>query len=255
MGSCYALAALCSLLSVSPEDFQARLTQSPDDGSITLRFGERLLITVSALTDGEIALGTTVADGELWATAYEKAVGELRRRSLPADAADTTPFAMVARGGSAGTVLTALTGQAIRRFSCHSWQTGSTTPPEERARLLDELRRLLSTTLSEGRLATAGTSGRTRKVPSLSLNHSYSVIGYDADTDLVLIRDPHGHNFTPRGPVGLEHGYEVRDGYFRVPTPELVQLMSGFSFQLTTKREPTGYGTAATSPRASGNRE
>lgn len=252
LGSCFSLAPLGALALSDPDALTRLFRVSPDDARITVTFGRDETVTITPLTDGEIALGADTGGNGLWAATYEKAVGEYRRAtSAPASAAaSSTPYAVVTRGGSAGTMLGLLTGHAITRFSCRHWLPTSTTPPAELPAKLDELRALLRAATAEKRLMTAGTSLKTVKVPSLSQNHAYSVLAYDSATDLVTIRDPHGHTFTPKGPAGLEHGYEIRAGIFQVPVPEVVRLMAGFAFQTEKPRATRGYpmGSAPADP-------
>jgi len=238
LGTCFSLAPLTALTLAAPDDLVSRFTVAPDGASVTVTFGLGHAITVPALTDGEVALGTDTGGNGLWAATYEKAGGELRRTAK--NAADT-PYAIATRGGSAGSMLSTLTGRAIRRFSCKAWLPGSDTPADELAKKLDELRALLRAATEEKRLMTAGTSSKTRKVPSLSRNHAYAVLAYDPATDLVTIRDPHGQDFTPRGEPGLDNGYVVRRGVFQIPAPDVVRVMSGFAFQLDTPAKTKGY--------------
>jgi len=243
LGTCFSLAPLTALTYADPEAVPRLFTVSTDDGAVTVTFGQDNTVTVAPLTDGEIALGTDTGGNGLWAATYEKAVGELRRTS--ANTTNSTPYAVATRGGSAGTMLSVLTGRAIERFSCKAWLPAANTPEPELAKKLDELRALLRVATAEKRLMTAGTSNKTRKVPSLSQNHAYAVLGYDATTDLITIRDPHGQNFAPKDEPGLEHGYLVRAGIFQVPVPEAVYLLSGFAFQQTETLSLRGYPRSA----------
>ncbi len=243
LGSCFSLAPLIALTHARPEAVPALFAPAPDGSTITVTFGADNAVTITPLTDGEIALGADSGGTGLWAATYEKAVGELRRQSAaPGSAqASATPYAVVTRGGSAGTMLSVLTGHAIKRVSCRAWLPSSTATEAERAGKIAELRAELAAASAEGRLMTAGTSPRTRKVPALSQNHAFAVLGYDPATDLITFRDPHGQNFTPTGPAGLEHGYTIRAGRFEVPVAEAVYLMAGFAFQLPTRIEHRGY--------------
>lgn len=229
LGSCFSLAPLIAVGLSDPEGLAARFTPHAD-GSVTVRFGQDREILVPALTDGELALATTTAGNGRWAAVYEKGAGILRMQTRKS-AEPATPHSTVTRGGSAGSMLATFTGRDISRLSCRDWLPGKNTPPAQLSAELDRLRDTLETTFAAGRLATAGTSKRTVKVPSLSQNHAYAVIAYDRASDLITFRDPHAQTFTPKGPVGLEHGYPVQRGVFQVPAPEAVRLMAGFAFQ------------------------
>jgi hypothetical protein len=239
LGTCFCLAPLTALAYSDPRAVTALFKTSPDGSRITVTFGRDNSVEIAPLTDGEIALGTDTGGNGLWAATYEKAVGRLRLDSK-ATSYPSTPYATATRGGSAGTMLSVLTGRSIKRFSCKPWM-GADSPPAESERLLGELRTLLGSASREKRLMTAGTSTKTVKVPSLSANHAYAILGYDAHTDLVTVRDPHGQNFTPAGAPGLINGYEVHQGIFQIPVPDIVHLMAGFAFELDTPSLVKGY--------------
>ena len=67
--------------------------------------------------------------------------------------------------------------------------------------------------------------------PNISHGHCYAVVGYDADTDVVTLWNPHGQTFRPKGPAGLTNGYDTSHGIFRVPLAQLYQFYSAFSFE------------------------
>lgn len=244
LGSCFSLAPLLAVGLADPAALADRFDPRPD-GSVRVRFGVDRVIVVPPLTDGELALATTTAGNGRWAAVYEKGAGILRIQDKP-PSGPATPHSVVTRGGSAGAMLATFTGQDIRRFSCRDWLPGKNTAPAELDRLLHRLRDELETTFAAGRLATAGTSRKTTKVPSLSQNHAYAVLAYDRASDLVTFRDPHAQTFTPKGDPGLEHGYIVKRGVFQVPVSEAVRLMAGFAFQ-------TGSGDGTAPPPVSGD--
>jgi hypothetical protein len=229
LGSCFSLAPLLAVGLADPSALADRFDPRPD-GSVRVRFGVDRVVVVPPLTDGELALATTTAGNGRWAAVYEKGAGILRLHDKP-PSGPATPHSAVTRGGSAGAMLATFTGRDIRRFSCRDWLPGKNTAPAELDRLLQRLRDELETTFAAGRLATAGTSGKTTRVPGLSQNHAYAVLAYNRAADLVAFRDPHAQNFTPEGDPGLEHGYVVQRGVFHVPLPEAVRLMAGFAFQ------------------------
>lgn len=244
LGSCFCLAPLSAMAYTDPKALTALFKPSADGSKITVTFGKNHPVEVTRLTDGEIALAATTGDNGVWAATYEKAVGQLRLADRNSDASPT-PLSVVARGGSAGTMLSVLTGNAIQRFSCKPWFEDAKTPKAELDRKLVELRALLKSATADKRLMTAGTSGKTRKVPRLSRGHAYGVLGYDAKTDLVTIRDPHGQTFKPKGSPGLVNGYTINQGIFQAPLTEVVQFMAGFAFQLNTPAKTRGYGAAS----------
>ncbi|EIP98236.1 Calpain family cysteine protease [Opitutaceae bacterium TAV1] len=253
LGSCFSLAPLTALVNRDPQAV-VRLFRAEEDGSITVLLGGGATpVTIAPLTDGELALTSSTGGNGVWIALYEKAVGQFRAAGK-AGATPSTPLATVTRGGSAGTMISVLTGNAIRRFSCAPWREPLADSATQAARL-GELRSLLRSGTADRRLMTAGTSATTRKVPGLARKHAYAVLGYDAATDLVTVRDPHGQTFEPAGETGLENGYAVREGIFRVPVPEIVQFMSGFAFQRETPATPAKHAdpSVATDAGASGD--
>jgi hypothetical protein len=67
--------------------------------------------------------------------------------------------------------------------------------------------------------------------PGLTPNHAYAVLGYETETDTVKLWNPHGGNFTPKGPPGPARGYPEKDGLFSVPVSAFVQQFSGMAFE------------------------
>jgi hypothetical protein len=68
-------------------------------------------------------------------------------------------------------------------------------------------------------------------VPGVPGLHAYAILNFDAPRDEVMLWNPIGGSFHPKGPEGLRHGYPVAHGQFRVPLTELVQFFGGFSFE------------------------
>jgi calpain family cysteine protease len=225
LGDCFCLAALRSMLQRDPAAIVRMIEQQPD-GSYTVQVGAQK-VSVPPLTDSEIALGASADDG-LWPLVYEKAVGLSRIKS---DAADATAWNAVTRGGSAGSMMSALTQHPIERWSCKTWREADTA---RRATLMDDLRSRLRAAQTGHRLITGGTGGLPKDVhavPGIVFNHGYSVLGYDDEHDAVRLWNPHGDAFHPKGPAGLEHGYPMEHGELTVPLPELVQFFGGFAFE------------------------
>jgi hypothetical protein len=265
LGDCFCLAPLGAMLARNPGDVAARFRQQAD-GTYRVLFGAgRRVVCVTAPTDAEIALGAAAGPGEMWVNLYEKAVGTARiedagRKAVKkaaktaatgttadeADGGSTTtpspaaatlpPLDLASRGGSAGTMLSVLTGNRIVRFSCR-FAKDATTTAEERAGKLEELRAMLVAAVKERRLITCGTIRTT--TPGITPNHAYAVLGYDLQTDAVRLWNPHGDGFTPKGPAGLKHGYPRADGIFSIPLSDLVDQFSGLAFETATPCDPS----------------
>jgi hypothetical protein len=227
LGDCFCLAPLGAMVHRNPQDV-VKMFHREDDGGFTVTFGGKESVRVPPLTDGEIAVTASTRDEGMWIGLYEKAVGIYRARTMANDDRPTA-LSVVAKGGSAGTMLEFLIGRPIRRFSCQPWRDPAVDGPTK-TKLLAELRDLLSDTVRNRRLICGGTGGGI-KVPGVLGLHAYAILNYDADKDEVLLWNPIGNGFKPQGPAGLENGYPTTNGQFRVPLTELLQFFGGFSFE------------------------
>jgi hypothetical protein len=226
LGDCFCLAALRTVIQRDPQAV-TQMINAKADGSYEVKVGSKT-IAVRSLTDGEIAMGASTNDG-LWPLVYEKAVGISR---LKPDANDATPFNVVTKGGSAGSMMSTLTGNEIKRWSCKTWRDEK--DEAKKSSLLDDVRQQLTSAFAEKRLVTGGTAGRAadkKGPPGILFNHGYAVLGYDAAKDEVHLWNPHGDAFKPKGEPGLTNGYPMEKGEFRVPLKELVTFFGGFAFE------------------------
>lgn len=296
MGDCFALAPLGAMISRNPQEV-VNLFHPQPDGTIQVTFGNGKPLVITPLTDSEILLSASARQDGVWVNVYEKAVGE---HSLAAKAATrssrkpvtpetttaksdksdkaersdkeeevATALEAIAHGGSAGRVITVITGHRIQRFSCTPWHiapktdtpaTTTTTPSnttttdkpageavakapvkpktpeseESKAEKLTKLRALLTESLhtTQKRLVCAGTP-KTVSVPGISPTHAYAILDYDPDQDTLLIWNPHGNTFQPKGTPGLDNGYPTTAGKFTIPLKEAITFMAGFSFETT----------------------
>ena len=73
------------------------------------------------------------------------------------------------------------------------------------------MRQDLNAAQREQRLVTAETA-RAPLPPGLTPIHAYAILGYNNNTGLVHVWNPHGHNFAPKGPNGLQYGYTTTGG-------------------------------------------
>lgn len=229
LGDCFCLAPLGSMVCRDPKDVVKMIRKQPD-GSYLVRLGARD-VPVPAPTDAELALTAAGGPDGVWVNVYEKAVGLVRVEKAKADgAASPSLIDLLAKGGSAGTTIELVTGHAIERFSCR-FAKDEAVGEKERAGKLDELRKQLTAAFAEKRLVTCGTaSGVT--TPGVHGNHAYAVVGYDVKADEILLWNPHGQTFTPKGKPGPENGYPTKDGRFRLPLPEFVRTFAGVAFEI-----------------------
>lgn len=232
LGDCFCLAPMGAMLHRDPQEV-ARLFTPAEEGFVKVTFGGTKTFRVALPTDAELSLMATTDGSGIWANCYEKAVGQMKRKDD--DANHPTELSVVTRGGSAGTMLSILTGHEIERASCNPFRESKATE-EEKAKALAEIRRQMVKTQAAGRLICGGTgSGKTatgHKPPGVRGPHAYAILGYDEKTDAVTLWDPHGDDFKPKAePAGIQNGYPRSQGRVTVPLTELVQWFGGFSFE------------------------
>ena len=175
IGDCYFLAAVASLASTNPEAVQ-KMIKDNKDGTYTVTFpgDPEHPLTVEAPTDAELAHYTHGNEYGTWPAVLEKAYGKYRGGTQ--DEAD---------GG-------AIMAKGVDLLSPGGVDTdlmGTTTEAE-----LDEK---LQETLKNGRPITASINnyGPLAKYivdDGLVDGHVYSVVGYDPNTKMVMVRNPWG---------------------------------------------------------------
>lgn len=254
LGDCFCLAPMGALLHRNPQDMVRLFSMSADGSAVTVTLGGGRVLQVAYPTEAERALMATTDGTGVWANCYEKAVGLMRRQADDAD--HPTELSVVTRGGSAGTMLSILTGHEIERASCAPFRKKETTEAEKH-KLLAEIRRQMVTTQAARRLICGGTSsGRTaagHRPPGVRGPHAYAILGYDQKSDTVTLWDPHGDDFELAAqPAGLQNGYLRDQGRMTVPLTELVQWFGGFSFETNRplKEETTVEAATAAGPSA-----
>ncbi|MGV3660692.1 MAG: hypothetical protein ACO1TE_10925 [Prosthecobacter sp.] len=232
LGDCFCLAPMGAMLHRDPQEVARRFSPS-GEGFVNVTLGASRTFRVSLPTDAERALMATTDGSGVWANCYEKAVGQMR--SKEEDTNHPTELSVVTRGGSAGTMLSILTGHEIERASCSPFRDKK-IPEEEKQKLLQDIRRQMTATQAAGRLICGGTlKGKTadgHKPPGVRGPHAYAILAYDANTDVVTLWDPHGDDYTPpAAPPGIQNGYPRTQGRALIPLTELVQWFGGFSFE------------------------
>ena len=234
LGDCFCLAPLGAMLGSRPAEV-AKMFAMTQDGLVTVTLGGGRVLKVPFPTDAERALMAGTDGSGVWANCYEKAVGQLKMKND--DASHPTDLSVVTLGGSAGTMLSILTGHEIERASCALFREKATTE-EAKQKLLEEIRRQMTATQAAGRLICGGTaSGKTadgHRPPGIHGPHAYAILHYDAKSDIVTLWDPHGDDYKPDAePAGVANGYPHVQGRLEVPLTELVQWFGGFSFETT----------------------
>jgi hypothetical protein len=62
-------------------------------------------------------------------------------------------------------------------------------------------------------------------------NHAYAVLGFNTDSAIVHVWNPHGDDFTPVGRPGIQAGYHVQDGHFFIPLYEFLQVFMALTYE------------------------
>lgn len=233
LGNCFCLAPLGALVHGRPQ-VVAQMFIPQADGSYDVVLGKQT-VHVGPPTDAELAFIASNESRGLWVNIYEKAVASARNEMKPEAERSASAIEVLARGGSAGTMLGFITGHEIKRFSC-KWAKDEKTAPAERDAKLAELRESLTAAVREQRLMTCGTVVTT--TPGLTPNHAYAILGFDSATDRLRLWNPHGGSFRPKGEAGLTHGYAMSDGIFEIPLLDFVNQFSGLAFELLPSAEP-----------------
>jgi hypothetical protein len=73
-------------------------------------------------------------------------------------------------------------------------------------------------------------------------NHAFAIFGFDAARDTVLLWNPWGNNFTPKGPDGREHGYTHKAGISEMPLADFTELFRGLWIETDEPLEPRAAG-------------
>lgn len=231
MGNCFSLAPLGAIAFHRPDYIVNEMIREAPGGMYDVKLGKQT-VRVAAPTDAELAMTATNESDGVWVNVYEKAAGEARNEMKPESEREATGLDALNHGGSAGTMLAFITGHEMVRFSCKFAKDAKTTPAHFDAKLA-EMRAALTAAVKESRLITCGTT--TTKVPGITPNHAYAVLGYDPATDKIRCWNPHGDTTTIKGEPGPENGYPLTDGIFELPLPVFVKEFSGLAFEVLPK--------------------
>ena len=226
MGDCFCLAPLGAMIHRDPREV-ASLFSMRADGRVRVEFGGGA-VSVAPPTDAELAMTAGNSHDGVWINLYEKAMGEARNDQVAPEKRSDLPIDAIAKGGSEGRILTYLTGHRINWFN-FKFAKGPKTSDAERATKLDELRQKLAAAASEKRLMACATEKPT--TPGVTPKHAFAVLEYDAKADTVELWNPHGNDFTPKGPPGLSNGYTMKNGLLTVPVTEFVQQFNTMAFE------------------------
>ena len=101
----------------------------------------------------------------------------------------------------------------------------------------------LAAAATDKRLVTCSTN-TARHPPGIPGKHAYAVLGYDAEARVVTVWNPHGRSRKVTGEPGLQNGYAIDKGVFRLPLREFVQVFSSMAWETTVALPKPGSGKA-----------
>ncbi|MBX3410249.1 MAG: hypothetical protein KF859_10230 [Phycisphaeraceae bacterium] len=247
LGSCFLIAPVGAFVARDPA-LTYRLFIQHQDGAASMRIrsaDQSLLVRIDPITDADIALSSTSGRDGAWMPAIEKAWGSHVALRRPEDQRPLTPTDAIARGGSSGPIIEALTGHRAMRIpfrlsSRPATPSASALSPQEA--LFQRVHKAFADAAADSRLVVVSTPAEVA-TPGVPRRHAYALIAYDADTHTATLWNPHSNTFTPKGEPGLEHGYHTRRGRFDVP---LADMLAIFGSAWIETHEPIG---PATQPR------
>jgi hypothetical protein len=167
-----------------------------------------------------VALWSSAGTNGLWLTILEKAYRRMLVATETPDPKDRP--SIYDKFGPSALTIEILDGHQTRKVELRTVRSGKTG--------LETLRKDLLAAQREKLLVKAGTPAA-KETPGITPDHAYAVLGYDKETDLVQIWNPHGNNFTPKGSDGLQNGYTTKRGEFNVPLKDLDQIFSDLNFE------------------------
>lgn len=235
LGDCYFVSLLGGMVHRNPDAVRRMIVQMPD-GGYKVSFGDDRPVTITAMTDAEIATSSTTGDEGLWVAVFEKAFGTLRKRQFPNEHRDTKVATdSIAQGGSPTVTIRVLTGKEPDEIALRN-STGEirvidgervtqVKPVASAPELTRTVRDKIVVALNKNKLVGLGTLNESLP-PGIVGRHAYCVVGYDKGRDMLEVWNPHGNTFTPRGEPGLKHGYETKAGLFWVPVADFPHIFA-----------------------------
>ncbi len=200
-GNCFFHAGLAGLAESRP-DVIIDMIEENEDGTYTVTFPDGEPITIDAPTDAEIAMGGGAGANGLWVAILEKAYLEDR--------------GWASELGTAGTGVSYVTGNSSS-FHVVPWMSE------------DALVENLEETLADGGVIVAGIGGGPFGTDEIPDQHAYTVLGYDAETGLITLRNPWGRAETTDDDGQPLDG--VDDGVFTVTVEEFKELFDTVAFE------------------------
>lgn len=225
LGDCFFMSPLAAAVHRDPKAVRDMI-RPRRDGSYDVVFPDGERFHVPPLTDGMIAMSSSSGGDGLWSSILEEAYGLHRFRALGHRNPTELALDAIDKGGGAKYPIQVLGGHDTDQVVLYH-RDGVTDARAER--LARELRPILRR--ADKRLTAAYCVGGNHP-PNIVTNHVYAVLGFDAERDLVIVRNPWGHQFEPKDkPAGLKNGYSTKEGIFHVPLDDFVRIFSGVVYE------------------------
>jgi len=251
LGDCYFVSMIGALVN-KQHDAVKRMITVQRNGDLKVAFADNETIVIPPLTDAEIATSSTTGEEGTWVAVFEKAFGTLRQAQFPEDHKEGVATDAIAFGGTMLTTIRVLTGHDSEEFAIKSsvqksgngeYKFQLRAQPQELARMTREK---LKAAIQKKKLVGAGTYPEDLP-PGIPDRHAYAIIGYEAQGDQVVIWNPHGNTFKPKGAPGLANGYPTEFGVFKVPMKDFVNIFGTLEIELDVSATTTGVRSGKTS--------
>jgi hypothetical protein len=216
LADCFLVGSVGALIAHHPERMKSMIKEQ-SDGSYIVRFPGRPEPIKVWLTDAQIALGSSAGKQGLWLNVMEEAIAIERRGK--GDSSVVTD--LICNGGSGGRTIALLTGREVKEVNFAGAARDQTAVEEETMKILLAVH-------EDKIVATTGFRDKVAKPQGLISSHTYAIIDYDPDKELVTLWNPYGNHIQPKGPAGLTNGYPTQDGMFTMPLSDYFRVFRGF---------------------------
>lgn len=225
IGDCYFLAAVAALANTPAGKHSImKMIQENQDGTYTVTFPNSKPVTFTSPTDTERGMYSTTSPDGNWLEVLEKAYAiktnrdGLTHKFTPS----SNPYDAIGNGGLLSSGISTLTGKSVDTDV--SLLTSDAT-----------MRSKLQAALKEGRIMSTAVlkslnpwnEGRTDS--GLPRAHAYSILGFDAKTDQITIRNPWGHTELQNKAGQPRDGKD--DGVFTMSLAEFKSTFAYISYQ------------------------
>lgn len=220
IGDCYFLAAVASLANTPQGKRQIQnMIKELGDGRVTVTFPGKQPITLHKPTQSELSLYSNSGSDGMWLSILEKAYAHQRNDSAWF-IKRSNPYDKIGNGAMLGTGVGAVSGKWADTDVLLLTSTSA-------------LRLKLQQATAQHQVITAGINkslnpmGDGRTDNGLPEAHAYSVLDFDAKSDMITIRNPWGQTEVSDG-NGPRDG--VDDGTFKMPLTEFKSTFSMISY-------------------------